>query len=74
MQYTYQMYNGVSLRAIGGESVHLAGSNPYDPTTGLGTNFSDYVFGGYIDYMNRFRFLTQLRFNEQGFRPVEPEL
>ncbi len=67
LQYTYQNYNGVSVRAIGGESVHLAGTNPYDPTTGLGTDASDYVFGGYVDYMNRFRFLAQLRINEQDF-------
>ena len=66
-QYTYQNYNGVSIRAIGGESVHLAGSNPYDPTTGLGTTASDYVVGGYVDYMNRFRFLTQFRLNEHDF-------
>ncbi len=65
MQYTYQMYNGISARLIGGESIHLAGPMPFDPTTGLGTDRSDYVFGGYLDYLNRFRFLTQLRFNEQ---------
>ncbi len=65
LQYTYQMYNGISLRAIGGESVHLAGTNPFDPTTGLGTDASDYVFGGYLDYMNRFRLVTQFRVNEQ---------
>ena len=66
LQYTYQNYNGVSVRAIGGESVHLAGSNPFDPTTGLGTDASDYVAGGYVDYMNRFRFLAQVRFNEEN--------
>ncbi len=67
LQYTYQNYNGVSVRAIGGESVHLAGPNPYvyDPTSGLATDASDYVLGGYLDYMNRFRFLAQFRFNEQ---------
>ncbi len=67
VQYTYQNYNGISLRAIGGESVHLAGANPYtyDPNSGLATDWSDYVFGGYVDYMNRFRFLAQIRVNEQ---------
>jgi LPS-assembly protein len=67
VQYTYQAYNGVSVRALGGESIHLAGTNPYDPTTGLGTDRSDYVLGGYIDYKNRFRFLSQFRFNETDF-------
>jgi LPS-assembly protein len=64
VQYTYQSYSGVSVRAVGGESIQLAGPNPYDPTTGLGTDRSDYVFGGYLDYRNRFRFLSQFRFNE----------
>ncbi len=69
LQYTYQNYNGISFRAVGGESVHLAGTNPYayDPNSGLATTASDYVLGGYLDYMNRFRFLAQLRFDEQNF-------
>ena len=69
LQYTYQMYNGVSVRAVGGESVHLAGSNPYalEAASGLATDRSDYVFGGYIDYMNRFRLLAQIRINDQDF-------
>ncbi|HZV20056.1 MAG TPA: LPS-assembly protein LptD, partial [Hyphomicrobiales bacterium] len=64
-QYTFQTYNGASFRIIGGESIQLAGSNPYDPTTGLGTDRSDYVVGGYLDWKNQFRFVTQLRFNEK---------
>ncbi len=65
VQYTYQTYNGASFRMIGGESIQLAGTNPYDPTTGLGGNArSDYVFGGYLDYKNMFRIVGQLRFNE----------
>ena len=69
LQYTYQNYNGISFRAVGGESVHLAGTNPYayDPNSGLATNASDYVFGGYLDYMNRFRFLAQFRIDEQDY-------
>ena len=69
LQYTYQNYNGISFRAVGGESVHLAGTNPYvyNPNSGLATNASDYVVGGYLDYMNRFRFLAQLRMDEQDF-------
>jgi LPS-assembly protein len=65
LQYTYQLNNGISMRAVGGESLHLAGANPYDPTTGLGTDLSDYVVGGYLDYLNRLRFVTQFRINEQ---------
>ncbi len=68
LQYTYQNFNGVSVRAIGGESVHLAGPNPYsyNPTSGLATDPSDYVAGGYVDYMNRVRLLAQIRINEQN--------
>lgn len=69
LQYTYQNYNGISFRAVGGESVHLGGTNPYayNPNSGLATNASDYVFGGYLDYLNRFRFLAQFRVSEQEF-------
>jgi LPS-assembly protein len=67
VQYTYQMYNGFSARAVGGESMQVGGDNPYDPTTGLGGTRSDYVFGGYFDYMNRFRLLSQMRLSEQDF-------
>src|SRR5258706_1325452 len=64
LQYTMQVYNGVSIRAIGGESVQLAGKNSFDPTTGLGTDMSDYVAGAYFDYKNMFRLVSQVRFNQ----------
>src|SRR5258706_945774 len=64
LQYTMQMYNGVSIRAVGGESIQIAGNNPFDPATGLGTDRSDYVAGAYFDYRNMFRLVSQLRFNQ----------
>ncbi len=68
-QYTMQAYNGISLRAVGGESVHIAGRNPYDltPGTGLATDRSDYVLGGYFDFRNMFRLVSQIRLNESDF-------
>jgi LPS-assembly protein len=67
LQYTMQTYNGVSVRAVGGESFQVAGKNSYDPTTGLYNTRSDYVVGGYVDYLNMFRFVTQFRLNESDF-------
>jgi len=67
LQYTMQTYNGVSVRAVGGESFQVAGKNSYDPTTGLYNPKSDYVLGGYIDYLNMFRFVTQFRLSESDF-------
>jgi LPS-assembly protein len=66
VQYTYQMYNGVSFRTVGGESIQVAGKNPYtDTSSGLATDRSDYVVGGYLDYKNMFRLIGQVRFDEK---------
>jgi LPS-assembly protein len=69
MQYTMQASNGLSLRMVGGESIQLAGKNPYELYygSGLQTDRSDYVLGTYIDYKNLFRITAQLRFNESDF-------
>jgi len=67
VQYTMQTYNGVSVRMVGGESIQVAGRNPFDPTTGLATDFSDYVAGGYVDWKNMFRLTSQVRFKETDF-------
>ena len=65
VQYTFQTYNGFSFRAVGGESVQLAGPNSFDPESGLGTDMSDYVLGTYFDFKNMFRLMAQFRFNEK---------
>lgn len=67
LQYTMQTYNGVSVRVVGGESVQVAGKNSFDPTTGLATDRSDYVLGGYVDWRNMFRLVSQVRLNESDF-------
>ncbi len=67
LQYTMQTYNGVSIRAIAGESYQLTGRNSFDPTTGLATARSDYVFGGYVDWRNMFRLVSQLRLDQRDF-------
>jgi LPS-assembly protein len=66
VQYTFQANNGVSFRTVGGQSIQVAGTNPYtDPSSGLATDRSDYVVGGYLDYKNMFRVLAQVRFDEK---------
>jgi LPS-assembly protein len=71
MQYTAQASNGLSLRAVGGESIQLSGKNPYALYygSGLETARSDYVSGLYIDYKNLFRLTAQVRFDESTLTP-----
>jgi LPS-assembly protein len=69
VQYTMQANNGVSVRTVAGESVQLAGKNPYVLYYGSGLEDarSDYVIGTYIDYKNLFRVVAQFRLNEKDF-------
>jgi LPS-assembly protein len=71
VQYTVQASNGLSIRTLGGESIQLAGKNPYELYSGSGleTARSDYVLGNYIDYRNLFRLTAQLRLNESNGSP-----
>ena len=66
-QYTLSTSSGVSVRTIAGESIQLAGQNPYELYygSGLETARSDYVFGGYLDYKNMFRAVAQVRLDER---------
>ena len=65
-QYTFQANNGIYARAVLGQSIQLAGANPYadpglDPTvkynyspvSGLETDRSDYVAGLYLSPVDR---------------------
>ncbi|MGA7329895.1 MAG: LPS-assembly protein LptD [Rhodomicrobium sp.] len=67
VQYTMQAYNGISIRTVAGESIQLAGTNPYALYygSGLETDRSDYVAGTYFDYKNLFRLMAQFRWNEK---------
>ncbi len=69
VQYTLQASNGVSVRTVAGESIQLAGKNPYELYYGSGLENarSDYVLGTYFDYKNLFRAVAQVRFNESNF-------
>jgi LPS-assembly protein len=65
VQYTMQANNGFSLRLVGGQSYQVAGQNSFDRGTGLSTSRSDYVFGGYLDFANYVRLISQMRFDEK---------
>ena len=69
LQYTLAGANGLSLRTLFGESIHLGGQNPYALYygSGLETPRSDFVLGTYIDYKNLIRGTAQLRLNESDF-------
>ncbi len=70
IQYTLQTYGGISLRGVAGQSYHIDGDNPYDvsgslsDSTGLGSDRSDYVIGGYVDIRNYLRLTSQFRLDE----------
>lgn len=62
-QYTAQANNGGHLRAVVGESIQLAGTNPFDANSGLGTTKSDYVLGLYVAPNSQLQFVSQTRFD-----------
>ena len=81
VQYTFQANNGAYMRAVFGQSYHLAGENPYvdpgfDPTgtalnyspvSGLQTNRSDYVAGFYLSPFTGISLVSQSRFDEKDW-------
>jgi LPS-assembly protein len=79
-QYTFQANNGVYARAVLGQSIHIAGANPYadpglDPTgkynyspvSGLETDRSDYVAGLYVSPWAGLSLIAQGRFDEKDW-------
>jgi LPS-assembly protein len=74
MQYTAQANNGGYLRAVAGESVQLAGTNPFDPASGLGTTQSDYVLGLYAAPTSQLQFVSQSLFDSSTFELVREGL
>lgn len=76
MQYTMQTYGGVSVRMVGGQSYHIAGDNAYSEYvgSGLSNDRSDYVVGGYVDYRNYVRLVSQLRLDEEDLSVERQDL
>ena len=67
IQYTVQANNGGHIRAVIGQSYHLAGTNPFGGRTGLEKNRSDYVAGLYLEPNSNLRFIAQARFDSDTF-------
>jgi LPS-assembly protein len=64
LRYTAQLPSGAYARAVVGESYHLAGENPFDGASGLGTTDSDYVAGLYVQAAQYLSFVGQTRFDQ----------
>jgi LPS-assembly protein len=73
-RYTAQFANGAYIRAVAGESYQLAGQNPFDINSGLGTRSSDYVTGLYIQAARYLSLVGQARFNQDTFDLVRTDL
>ena len=67
VQYTAQANSGGHIRAVAGESIQLAGINPFDPNTGLDKTRSDYVVGLYAAPNSQIQFVSQSRFDTDTF-------
>ncbi|XSG82400.1 MAG: LPS-assembly protein LptD [Methyloligella sp. ZOD6] len=67
IRYTAQLYSGAYLRTVFGQSYQLAGDSPFDESSGLATDRSDYVTGAYIQASSYLGFSAQARFDEEDF-------
>ena len=81
MQYTLQTNGGLFARVVVGQSLHLAGDNPFEPppgldstqipnfnpANGLGTDRSDYIAGVYLSPVSGLSLIAQARFDERDF-------
>ena len=73
-RYTAQFANGAYIRAVAGESYQLAGQNPFDINSGLGTTSSDYVTGLYLQAARYLSLVGQARFNQDTFDLMRTDL
>jgi LPS-assembly protein len=63
VQYTAQGNNGSHMRAVLGQSIHVAGDNPFAAGTGLQTDRSDYVAGLYLAPNGNLELISKSRFD-----------
>jgi LPS-assembly protein len=86
MQYTLQANSGLYAKAILGQSLHVAGANPYadpgvdpvgvpnfSPMSGLQNDRSDYVAGLYLSPFTGLNLVSQARFDEQDWSLVRQD-
>ncbi len=74
VQYTIQQNSGGSMRAIFGQSYHLAGDNEFFQRTGLESDRSDFVAGLYIEPNEHILLISQSRFDDQTFELQREDL
>jgi LPS-assembly protein len=67
MQYTLQTNAGWNARFVAGESMQVAGDNPFQQGSGLSNQRSDYVTGVYLNMSQHLRLTAQTRLDEQTF-------
>lgn len=63
-QYSIDTPSGWNARLVAGQSYHVAGDNPFNEDTGLGTDSSDYVAGVYVDLLKNVNLTSQVRLDE----------
>ncbi|MEL7544584.1 MAG: LPS-assembly protein LptD, partial [Pseudomonadota bacterium] len=66
VRYTIQGFGGGYVRAVLGQSFHLAGENSFDVGSGLATDNSDFVAGLNVSPDETFTLLAQARFDEES--------
>ena len=74
VRYTAQLPSGAYARAVFGESYQLAGQNPFNENSGLGTTSSDYVTGLYLQAAKYLSLTGQARFNVDTFDLMRTDL
>ncbi len=67
LRYTMQSHNGGYIRAVFGQSFHIADENAFDVGSGLATDRSDYVAGLNIAPNSNLTLIAQGRFDEETF-------
>jgi LPS-assembly protein len=74
LQYTLMSMAGWSARLVAGESIQVAGDNPFEPGSGLARTRSDYVTGAYLNMNQHLRLIAQTRFDEESFELKREDL
>jgi LPS-assembly protein len=66
-QTTVHTHTGWTARFVAGESIQIAGENPFPVASGLYQTRSDYVTGAYLDLPQHLRIMAQTRFDPESF-------
>ncbi|MGI9406328.1 MAG: LPS-assembly protein LptD, partial [Hyphomicrobiaceae bacterium] len=67
IRYTMETFSGGYIRAVFGQSFHLADENAFDAGSGLGTDSSDFVGGISFAPVSNLTVIAQARFDQEDF-------